>query len=302
MTEQFAQVQDLRRTITDEIFKAIGLSESSWARRLFWPAVWLPAQRFAQLSAQYDRFTVESGFCNAARLILPRFVKSVEASGVENIPSEGPLLIASNHPGAYDGFVLLSNLHRNDVKMVVSGVPFFRNMAATASHLIYTSADTHERMGVVRAILRHLKEGGALIIFPSGGVDPDPDQMEGASEELEAWSPSLDLILRKVPTTNIVVTIVSGILSPRSLKNPLTRVRKGRRDRQRVAEFIQVMQQLIWGKDYSLTPRVTFGKPILASDLIRDDNATGIMGQIIENARQVLNTHIASGTRHPGLA
>src|SRR5574342_580085 len=97
---QFAQVAELRRNLIDEIFNAFGLPRESWLRGALSPLAWLPAHRFAQVVESFDRCVAQYGFQEAAGRVLSRFIQNVVVRGEENIPSKGPLLIASNHPGA----------------------------------------------------------------------------------------------------------------------------------------------------------------------------------------------------------
>ncbi|MCJ7625895.1 MAG: hypothetical protein MUO76_20575, partial [Anaerolineaceae bacterium] len=73
MSESVAQVDPLRRIITEEIYKAFGLSKLGVIKALFAPFFYPPAQRFAQISAAFDRFVESFGFTEAARRILPFF-------------------------------------------------------------------------------------------------------------------------------------------------------------------------------------------------------------------------------------
>jgi hypothetical protein len=146
-------------------------------------------------------------------------------------------------------------------------------------------------MTTVRSIIRQLECGGSLLIFPSGTIDPDPDIMPGAYEALEEWSPSLDVILRKVPQTQIIVTIVSGVLNPSFLRNPLARLHKGLRERQKVAEFLQVAQQLFFPKSLSLLPRVSFSPPVSVFQLQRLEGSTSVLRSVVEKAQQLLAEH-----------
>jgi len=92
------------------------------SRRLLWPVFWLPAQLFARLADGVEQNIDQFGLAEAARRLLPRFVDDVKVTGVERIPQHGPLLVASNHPGAYDSVAILANLPRPDLKVVVSDV------------------------------------------------------------------------------------------------------------------------------------------------------------------------------------
>lgn len=232
MSESVAQVDPLRRVITEEIYKAFGLSKLGMIKALFAPVFYPPAQRFAEIGAAFDRFVENFGFTEAARRILPFFsVDEAEAFGVENIPEEGPLLITSNHPGAYDSLVIAANLPRNDLKIIVGNIPFLENLPYVKMHMIFAKIDIHVRMAVIRSAIRHLQNSGALLVFPGGTIDPDPDFMPGASEQLGRWSRSIEIMVRKVPKTKMLITIVSGVLSAACIRNPLTRLRKTRVDR-----------------------------------------------------------------------
>ena len=44
----------------------------------------------------------------------------------QELPSEGPLLIVSNHPGAADILALAAALPRKDIKFVAQDRPMFR--------------------------------------------------------------------------------------------------------------------------------------------------------------------------------
>lgn len=288
----------VRGQILDEVFVAFGSEPQSWPRKWLWPLFWPAAYSFGRLATRVDQIVETQGVQEAARQLLPRFVDGYQAEGVEQIPLEGPLIVASNHPGAYDSVVILANLPRPDVRVVVSDVAFLRELPALDSHFIYTLTGTHGRMTTVRGMLRHVQEGGAVLIFASGLVDPDPAVLEGASKALEQWSPSLELVLRKIPATKIVPTIVSGVLSPICLNNWLTRLQTEGWKKRKLAEFLQVIQQLVFKRDFGLTPRVSFGKPVTATELITRESPT-LTEAIVAQAQELLQTHIAGGQARP---
>jgi len=213
--EKFTDVETLTQYITDEIFRLFKQSPQSWMRRTFGPLFRLPTHRFAQVACTFDRYVEEYGFREAAMRILPVFARAFEANNVEGVPREGPLLITSNHPGTCDSIVIAASIPRPDEKIVATGVPFVQGLRNAANHLIYTTLDVHERMMVVRSVIRHLREGGAVLIFPSGRIDPDPELSPDASNDLGKWSPSVEVMLRHVPQTRVLLTVVSGVLSAR---------------------------------------------------------------------------------------
>lgn len=267
MKPPHALAAELRKALGADILEAAGLAPGSPLRSVLGPLVWPPAHFFARLAAEFDRNVAESGLMEAIRRVLPRFVDDVSALGTEHIPTAGPLILAANHPGASDGLVIASCLPRDDLKVVVTDRPFFRHLYAASPHLIYTPRDPTGRMGVVREALRHLRNGGALLIFAHGNVEPDPAVVPGAEETLASWSPSVPLLLQRVPGASLVVTIVSGVLAPSVLEHPLTRLQENWRGRQLLAEIVQVSQQVLFKRRFQLAPVVRFDAPLLAGDL-----------------------------------
>ncbi len=289
------KVSDLRQKLLDEVFKAFGMVGKHLARPLLTPLVAPAAQRFAELAARFDEDVAAHGFGEAARRLLPHFVRGIQAHGTEGVLSAGPLLVVSNHPGTIDGLAIASYLPRPDLKIVVSGVPFIRHLRATANHLIYSSLDTFERMNVVRSTIRHLQDGGAVLLFPSGGIDPDPAVMPGALEEVNNWSPSLEVILRRVPAARVLITFVSGVLHPAWARSPLTHLRRGRRNRQRVAEFLQVIQQMLFPNSLLVSPSLWFARPLQ----LAASRETPVLPILIAAAREHFQKVITSPHPNP---
>jgi 1-acyl-sn-glycerol-3-phosphate acyltransferase len=110
---------------------------------------------------------------------LSKIVSGLNIFGKETLPQEGPVLIASNHPGTYDGLAIAAAVQRQDLKIVASGNPFFRSLPNVREYFIYATRDTHVRMAAIRTALRHLQAGGALLIFPINrtGQDVQPRVM-----------------------------------------------------------------------------------------------------------------------------
>ena len=65
--------------------------------------------------------------------------------------------------------------------------------------------------------------------------------MPGAVEALDRWSSSADLFARLIPGLEVVPVVVSGVISPSALRNPLIHVRRSRRDREWLAATLQVL-------------------------------------------------------------
>ncbi|MGE5122902.1 MAG: 1-acyl-sn-glycerol-3-phosphate acyltransferase, partial [Acidobacteriaceae bacterium] len=265
----------------------------SLIRRMFGPLFRLPTHRFAQVACTFDRYVEEYGFREAALRILPVFARAFEAQNIESVPRDGPLLITSNHPGTCDSIVIAASVPRPDLKIVATGIPFVQGLRNAADHLIYTTRDVHERMMVVRSVIRHLREGGAVLIFPSGRIDPDPALSSEAAQDLGKWSPSLELVLRHVPQTQVLLTVVSGVLSARWRNNWFVRQFRDDHMARSVAEFLQVIQQMLFPNSVDVTPRLTFSDPLTANELAQPGE--GMLDGMIERARCLMEDHLAQG-------
>jgi hypothetical protein len=286
------KIDELRKLISDEIIHAVGLKATWWTRKIFWNLFRTPAERFSRIGAAFNQWVEEHGFSHAAQSLLPRFVGKFEARGHETIPSEGPLLIASNHPGTYDALMIASQLPRNDLKIVAQRIPFLIGLPQVQRHMIFTTPDAHVRMSVFRASMRHLAEGGALLIFPSGHIDPDPSVLPGARQEVDHWSRSIEMMLQRVPQANLLVTIVSGVVARACAHSPLTRLRRAPLDRRRLAEFIQIIQQMFFERRYALSPKVTFAPPAPLAWLREQAGSSDVLDRIKHIAHQLLDEHM----------
>ncbi len=295
MPDDLTLETDLRDYIVREMLIAIGRAPDGPARRLLGPILRPPAQRFSRLMAGADRRVGQEGMVAGFQWLLPQLVDGVDVRGADPIPAEGPVLIASNHPGAYDSVAIIANLPpRPDLMVVASDIPFLRRLPAIGAHLIYVSPDPQARMGVIRAMIRHLEAGGAVMTFGSGLVDPDPDLLPGAREALDGWRESLAIVLRQVPQSRLVVTIVSSVLAKEYLRNPITRLKRDGWERRKLAEFLQIGSQLVFSRKPALVPRVSFGRPVVADDLRGGPDEPITMQAIIARATDLLADHIAA--------
>ncbi len=281
----------IRRDITLEVFRAAKVPEVNWLRKAVSRIVQKPVNHFSKLIVDFDTSIQKNGFVYAANEILSDLTGEVVATGQEFIPASGPLIIASNHPGTYDGLAIISHLPRDDFRLIVSGIPFFQNLPNASKYLIFATHDTSDRMDVIRKSVRHLQEGGALLIFPSGRLDPDPSLFSNAGEGLKKWSRSIEIFLKKVPEAQLVLTVASGVLSRKYVHHPLTKLFKNDHEQRRFMEFMQIIKQMAMGKPVELHPKVTFDEPLKAADLLT--NSSDIFEfAIIKKAEALLDHHI----------
>jgi putative hemolysin len=110
------------------------------------------------------------------------------------IPREGPLVVVANHPfGVLDGLVIswLISLRRPDFKVltnsVLDGVPEARPYLLPVD-FGGTREAVEANVAMRKAALAHVKGGGCVVVFPSGGVATTPGPFDPLAVDDE-WKP-----------------------------------------------------------------------------------------------------------------
>ena len=278
------RVEALTRVCVEDLLSAFGLGETREGalRRPLEVLARVPARRLARQAAVYDGIVGEEGLGAGGAWAMERMARRVEVEGVGNVPREGPVLLVPNHPGLGDSLALFATTPRPDLRVIAAKRPFLDALPNTSRHLLTVDEASPGRLGVVRAAGRHLKGGGAVLVFPGGKIEPDPAVLPGAVEALGRWSGSVDLFARLVPGLRIVPAVVSGVISPAALRNPLTFLRRKREDREWLAATLQMLTPAL----RNVTTRVAFGQPVHAEGPSDEkvgravlDEARRLMGQ-----------------------
>jgi hypothetical protein len=176
------------------------------------------------------------------------------------------------------------------MKVFISDVPFTRAFSSARDYFIYVPKNAGGRQAALRSSIQHLKGGGSLLIFAHGDVEPDPELAPGATAAIEDWSRSVEIMLRQVPEAWLQVAIASGVLRPKFLRSPLVRIRKTAARRQKLAEVMQIVRQMLFPRSVRVDIHVSFGRPLEAMALTQDE----LMADIIRIARGLLDDHMAS--------
>lgn len=298
------QIDTLTRINLQDMFDNLGLSSLRFGRGLIARAMWLPAQRLAHQVAWFDRRVGEIGLRHGARELLMQLVSGLDVSGIENVPVHGGVVIAVNHPGLTDSLACFTSIPRDDLRVVSADRPFLRALPNVAQKMFWVSEQPSARLTVVREIARYLRAGGAVMICPAGQIEPDPAVMPGASELLCNWSDSLGMFARLAPESVIVPMVVSGVVYPPALHNPLTRLRQHRKERERVAATIQAALMSSGLIRQQLRVKVEFGKALRARDLNALGDAAAITRGVTDAVRLIMVRHQPSRQaiyNHPSL-
>ena len=278
----------IARVCAEDLISAFGLGGlgPGAVRSLLQLLSSVPARRLAEQVATYDEIVGEAGLPAGGSWALERMARGVVVEGAEGVPDEGPLLVVSNHPGLADAVALFAAMPRGDLRVIAAERPFLAAIPNTSRALIPVSDEPNGRTRAVRVAARHLRSGGAVITFPGGRIEPDPAVLPGAAEALEAWSGSVDLFARLVPDLAVVPAVVSGVISPSALRNPLALVRRDPRDRRWLSATLQMLAPAL----RDVTTRVGFGPPL------RADGEGSISRRTVEEARRLIE---AAGGRRP---
>lgn len=280
-----SQLDSLIEINTRDFLNAWGLGGVRFGRGLL-AALARPAARdFAREVIAFDESVGEGGLPRGGLLLAKRYTAGLRAAGRDAVPRDGPTLILSNHPGLADTAVLFAAIARHDLRVLGLDRPFLRALPNTAQRMFLMPDDAHGRISAIRAAAGYLRQGGALLTFPAGQIEPDPLVLAGAVESLGRWSESISLFARLAPRARIVTAIVSGVLAPDAQRNPVIRLRRERKDR----EFLGATLQILWPPYRRNVAQVAFAPPMLAADLLAaSPDSASITGAITGAARRLI--------------
>lgn len=286
------QINRMRERITDEVYFALFKRFTGPLRGLVGRLVYRPTTRFSRIFAEADERAQREGLPGAGESLARSLNVSVTSTGQAGIPAQGSLLVVSNHPGAYDSVALCASIPRPDLKIIVFETGFYRTLDNIRQCMIFATQDASGRMLALRQAIAHLQAGGAILTFGTGEIDPDPAVEPGAREALGEWKSSLEIMLRKVPQTRLVLSLVSGVLQRRYASNLLTRLHRPGMDRRRLAEFLQVIRQLVRPDPVSAQVCLDFSAPVSTDMLSAESPAQRLMPAVTARAAALLDAHL----------
>ena len=227
------------------------------------PAGWM-AELLARIEDQLDEISLHE---TAARALYS-FSDGFELHNEDAVPVTGPLLVVANHPGWSDIFGLLAILKRDDVKIVTHQKGFMRVLRNINRHMLTIEPDSTFKLTTIREIIQALNDSMAIIIFPSGQLEPDPAIMSGAVESLRGWSDSIGVFLNQVPKTQLLPVLVSGVLTEKAFNSRFAKLSQNQKQRQQLAMAAQYLGQRFSKKPHWKRPmRINIGQPKTAEEL-----------------------------------
>jgi putative hemolysin len=192
-------------------------------------------------------------FCVA---VMKYFNCEVEIHGIENLPKEGGVVLASNHPlGGFDAIAIVSKLHgiRNDIKFIVNdlllSIENMRGLFVGVNKHGQSSAESRDKVNELFA------SDQAIFIFPAGLVSR---KFDGEIKDTE-WKKTF-VMLAKKNNKPILPIFIRGGLTTRFYRLARWRKRLGIKMN---FEMLFLSDELFKQRNKKI--EVIFGKPIPAS-------------------------------------
>ncbi len=287
------EIQKLSDSLTYELVTAVGLPEKRIFFHIFKTFFKNITLRLAKIGTPFDHKIAREGLVAASQSVLDLFCHPANVAGTEHVPQSGPLLIAANHAGAYDALLIMRHVNRPDTNWIATEIPFLNLLPHTRQHIIFASRkDSRKRAIAMRNAIQHLNAGGALLYFAAGHRDPDPAVYPGAEKMMDKWLDVYDTFFKYVPQLQLVHCVVSGVVSEQWAQHPITRLRRKQIDRHRLAEFGQVITQLLKPGKLYLTPSISFSEPVNEVALRKVANCSRLLPAVISREKALLHEHI----------
>ncbi|MFT6747825.1 MAG: putative hemolysin, partial [Glaciecola sp.] len=146
-----------------------------------------------------------------SKYVLKNFNITVNAIGLENVPKEGGVILASNHPlGGMDALALIQVMepHRKDLKFVVNDILLaLKNLKG-----LFVGVNKHGKTSseVLQEMNDIFSSGGATFVFPAGLVSR---RFGKTISDLE-WKKTFVTRSKKFDTP-VIPVFVDGALSKR---------------------------------------------------------------------------------------
>jgi 1-acyl-sn-glycerol-3-phosphate acyltransferase len=231
----------LTRYNLDDVVVAFAAQQRPLRRIIVRTLAWLPAHRLAQTLVDADGLAATAGLPAACALLIERIAGTSDIIGAAQIPATGAVVCVANHPGLVDVAGLCVAIGRQDIRIIAAERPLLQALPGFTQHLISVPESGPGRAHALRAAVRHLRAGGALLTFPAGRIEPDPAVQTDAHATLPLWSDMPATLRRAVPGVPLVAMLASGVTSARALSNPLVQRVPVRRDREWLAATLQLI-------------------------------------------------------------
>ena len=105
----------------------------------------------------------------------------LKVTGLENIPTEGGLLLYGNHQGMFDVVALAHTFPRPlaaVLKKELKDLPLLKQIIACTKSFPMDREDVRQSLTVIQSVTEEVKKGRAYVIFPEGTRSKTGNQMK----------------------------------------------------------------------------------------------------------------------------
>lgn len=274
--------EDLIRLNLNDLIASLGCG--SLLAPLLRPFFHIPARIFADQMTTFDTACGMVGeLAGPARALLRKhYIRGFTTRGEPHLPVRGPALFLANHPGMTDTLTLIAAIGRPDLKIIAARRPFLEALPQVSRHIFFVDANLGRRVIVAHQVADHLKQGGAVLTFPAGCIEPDPDVAPGAVQSLGAWADTARLIARLAPETLIVPTLIRGVIWRKAARHWLTRLQHEPAARDKRAAALQLLAMIALNVKPTAVS-VNFAEPLCAPANL--DTVIGRMRHLLSETR-----------------
>jgi 1-acyl-sn-glycerol-3-phosphate acyltransferase len=272
---------EIARLSAEEMLTSIGLPTGAPAivRRVVAAPFLGLSMRLGRALSTFDARVAPMGLSHAAALTLDDLGATIAVEGA--VPS-GPVLIASNHPGAFDALALMATCARRDPLFLADDRAFLRAMPHLREHLLFV--DPFNRSVSARTLVRavrHLSHGGAVVQFGAGSIEPDPAFALPGVPLVRSWKHGTGALAIACARAGgaVVPAIVSGVHSARAKHNVVNRIAEARG-----ITTLALLLQIAIPSHRRVEVRVHFDAPV---DVPRAANAEEVTKLVEQRARAI---------------
>ena len=278
---------DLTDLVIREVLTNFNLKKTGGFASLFRLATYLPARGFARILQRIDDDARTLGLHGGTFNVLRHFVTRLEIRGWAT-PSEGPLVIAANHPGGTDPFVMAAAIDRRDLHILSQNHIVFDALPNLKKFLICIAEDRSDGHLAIRKVISLLKNQNCVLIYPGGELELDPALFPGASNLLRDWSRSIGLILSRMPDAILQPVILRGTISQQAWKSKLTLLAKSATTKLQIAMILQIAVQQLKHDAYPVQTTLIKGPPLNARELNRNLNPAVLQQAVMAVVNELL--------------
>lgn len=171
------------------------------------PLFLVPTVVFVLRLLRLDREITANGVANAMGRILRRYYRGVSVIR-GTVPSSGPVLLVGNHPGLGDLPALAVATKRRDLFAIAKKRALMRDMPGVLSRCVVIDETLSSRARAIRRIVEIAREGGAIVVYPAGSIEPDPALVGADHPILGDWPSFVDGIARRLLREGLSVPVV----------------------------------------------------------------------------------------------